>query len=146
MLSEIIRGSSSIVVETLDHNYHEFDLVHENNKYYLKYHHDPRLINKLVIKPDLWVFYENGGYEHGIKLLKPFNLEDEKVLSCEFYIDPEIFDILIENKLITYSKAMADLYDLPVELSRDYLSHRRDYKHSKNKKFVLERWRQGIFN
>ena len=146
MLSEIIRGSRSIVVETFDYNYHEFELIEKDDKYYLKFQHDPRLINKLVIKPDLLAFYENGGYEQGVKLLKPINLARGEVLAWDFQIDPEIFDILMENKLITYSKAMADLYDLPVELSRDYLSHRRDYKHSKNKKLVLERWKNGIFN
>ena len=146
MLNEIIRGSCSIVVETFDYNYHEFELIQKDKKYYLKFQHDPRLITKLVIKPDLWAFYKDGGYEHGVNLLKPINLARGQVLAWDFHIDPEIFDILIENKLISYSKAMADLYNLPVELSRDYLSHRRDYKNSKNKEKVLERWKNGIFN
>jgi len=146
MLNEIIRGRGSIVVETFDYNYHEFELIEKDSKYYLKYQNDYKLITKLVIKPDLWVFYKKGGYEHGVNLLKPVSLARKKVLAWDFHIDPEIFDILIENKLITYSKAMADLYDLPVELSRDYFSHRRDYKHSKNKELVLERWKKGMFN
>lgn len=146
MLDETFSGSRSIVVESFDYNCHWFELVDINDEYYLKYEYDSKLITKLVIKPDLWVIYKDGGYEHGINLLKPINLSQKKVLSMEFHIDPEIFDTLIENKLISYSKAMADLYDLPVEFSRDYLYHHRDYKHSKNKELVLEKWKNGIFN
>ena len=146
MLNEEIRGSRGILVESFDYNCHWFELVDIKDECYLKCEHDSKLITRLVIKPDLLVFYQDGGYEQGVNLLKPINLKEKKVLAMEFHIDPEIFDILIHNKLISYSKAMADLYDLPIELSRDYLAHRRDYKHSKNKELVLEKWKNGVFN
>lgn len=146
MLDECLRGTNTIVVETFDYNCHVFNLVNDNDKFYIQYEKDLRLISKLVIKPDLWVFYKDGGYEHGVNLLKPLNLKAKKVLASEFYIDPDIFDYLISNELISYSKAMADLYDFEPEYSRDYNYHRRDYKHKKNKDVVLKKLRLGQFN
>lgn len=146
MLDSNFSGTNLIVVETFDYNSHLFYLVKENNHYYLRFENDDRLINNLVIKPDIWVKYKEGGYEHGVVLLKPYLKNVDKVLAMDFTIDPEIFEILIDNGLISYSKAMADLYDLPVKNSRDYRYHTRDYKNKKNKLLVLDKMKHGIFN
>ena len=63
-----------------------------------------------------------------------------------FDIDPGIFNILIDNNLISYSKSVADLYDLPVSYSRDILYHSNDYKRTKSKELVLSKMKQGVFN
>lgn len=146
MLDENFRGTDVVVAQTFDDNCHVFSLVRGSNKYYLLYENDSRLIKKLVIKPDLWVFYMEGGYEHGVKLLKPLNPTESKILTKNFIIDPDIFELLINNGLISYSKAMADLYDFDEKYSSDYKYHKRDYKNSKNKEKVLEKMRQGVFN
>ena len=146
MLDESLRSTNTMVVETFDNNCHVFNLISSNNKHYFQYENIKKYIDKIIIKPDLWVFYVNGGYEQGVKLLKPIFKNVKKVLARNFYIDPEIFNTLIKEGLIVYSKAMADLYDLPIEFSKDYSIHTRDYKHSKNKELVLTKLKNGIFN
>lgn len=146
MLNEELRGTKVVLVQTFDNNCHIFSLVKDRDQYYLKYENDSRLIKKMVIKPDFWVFYKDGGYEQGVDLLKPIISQYSKVLSMNYDIDPEIFEILINSRLISYSKAMADLYNFDERYSSDYKYHRRDYKHSKNKQLVLEKQRKGIFN
>ena len=146
MIDNELKGSKSIVVQTFDYNCHVFNLISDNNQYYLMYENDSKLITKLIIKPDLWVFYKDGGYDHGIKLLKPLNPFENKVLSMDFSIDPEIFNISINNELISYSKAMADLYQFPIAYSKDIKYHHNDYKRSKNKNLILSNMKQGKFN
>jgi len=146
MLDEELRGTNAMIVETFDGNNHVFYFVKYDNKYYLKYEGDSKLITKLIIKPDLWVFYKDGGYEHGVNLLKPVFSTDKKVLAMNYYIDPNIFKNLIDSDMISYSKAMADLYDLPVPYSRDVKFHHNDYKRTNSKELVLSKMRQGIFN
>jgi len=146
MLDESFRGTGVVVVETFDNNCHVFSLISTNNNYYLQYENNPMLIKKLIIKPDLWVFYMEGGYDQGIKLIKPLNQIENKVSAMNFMIDPDIFELLINKGLISYSKAMADLYNFDEVYSSDYKYHKRDYKNSKNKEKVLEKMRQGVFN
>lgn len=146
MLDENLKGSKALVVETFDNNCHVFNLVNINEQYYLQYDNDNRIITKLVIKPDLWVFYKDGGYDHGMNLLKPIMKSERKVLAINFYIDPDIFNILIDSNLISYSKAMADLYQLPVSYSRDVKYHHNDYKRTKTKSLVLAKMSKGNFN
>lgn len=146
MLDENLRGTNMLVVDTLDYNAHVFELVSEGDKPYLKYEGDSRLIKRLIIKPDCWLYFANGGYEHGTSLLRPIYSSVKKVLAMDFNIDPNIFDVLIQNGLISYSKAMADLYEFDPTCSKDYNFHRRDYKRKKNKKQVLEKLRSGSFN
>lgn len=146
MLDESLRGTNAIVIETFDNNCHVFHLVNNNDQYYLQYDNDNRIITKLVIKPDIWIFYKDGGYDHGVNMLQPIIKSERKVLAMNFYIDPDIFNILIDSNLISYSKAMADLYELPVSYSRDIKYHHNDYKRTKTKKLVLANLRQGKFN
>ena len=146
MLDDILRGTNVIVVETFDHNYHVFSLIKDNQQFFLQLKSNPKLITKLVIKPDLWVFFKEGGYEHGVKLLKPIDQNMKKVLAKDYLIDPDIFDLLIQNNLISYSKAMADLYELPNMFCRDIKYHSNDYKRSKSKELTLMRMKHGIFN
>lgn len=146
MLDDKLKGTKMIVVDTFDYNSHVFELFSENEQYYLKFEQDPRLIKKLIIKPDILVFFQNGGYEQGVNLLRPINPTTSKVLAMDFNIDPNIFDVLIQERLISYSTAMADLYDFDSKLSSDYVYHQRDYKHKKNKQQVLQKLRNGQFN
>lgn len=146
MLDETLSGTNMLVVDTFDYNSHLFQLVFDNNKYYLKSEYDPRLITKLIIKPNLWVFFKDGGYEEGTTLLKPVDLNKKKVLAMNFSIDPSIFELLVNNDIISYSKAMADLYNLPVAYSRDVKYHHNDYKRTKTKQLVLNKQKRGIFN
>jgi len=146
MLDEELRGTNAMIVETCDNNNHVFYLVNEDNKNYLKYEDNPQLISKLIIKPDFWAFFKDGGYEHGIKLLKSLPNFNIKLLATNYYIDPNIFELLINSNLISYSKAMADLYELPVSCSFDIKHHLNDYKRKKTKNLVLEKMRKGIFN
>lgn len=146
MLDENLRGTKMIVVDSFDHNSHIFKLIKTANIYYLKFEQNPNYIKRLIIKPDFWVFFQDGSYEHGINLLKPLNSSNNKILAMNFNIDPEIFGILISQNLISYSKAMADLYDFDPKCSRDYSYHHRDYKHTKNKFQVLQKLREGKFN
>lgn len=146
MLDDNLRGTKILLAETFDNNSHIFYLVKNEDTYYLQYENIPKLITKLVIKPDLWAFYKDGGYEHGVHLLKPIITSKNKVLVMNYYIDPGIFHILVNQGLISYSKAMADLYQLPIAYSRDIKYHHADYKRSKNKELVLERMRNGLFN
>lgn len=146
MLDNNLIGTNMIVVDTFDYNSHVFGLVLDENKYYLKLEQNSNLIKKLIIKPDIWVFFKDGGYEQGVNLLKPINPLMNKVLAMDFNIDPDIFELLINNKLISYSKAMADLYGFDPKFSSDYFYHSRDYKRSKNKQLVLEKFKRGQFN
>ena len=146
MLDEELRGTNAMIVETFDNNNHVFYYVEENGLHYFKMEGDSRLITRLIIKPDLWAFFKNGGYEHGVKLLKPVITSNKKTLAMNFYIDPNIFYTLVSDGLISYSKAMADLYDLPPAYSSDVKYHHNDYKRTKNKELVLSKMRQGIFN
>ena len=146
MLDETLSGSNMIVVDTFDYNSHLFQLVFDDDKYYLKSEYSPRYISKLIIKPNLWVFFKDGGYEEGVKLLKPVDLNRKKVLAMNFNIDPTIFNILVENNIISYSTAMADLYNLPVSYSRDREYHHNDYKRTKTKEKILTKLKSGIFN
>ena len=146
MLDGDFEFTNLVIADTFDGNTHLFYLVKREEKYYLKYERDERLITRLIIKPDAWVYFKDGGYEHGTRLLRPCLKGDTKALVKNFTIDPNIFDILIGNNLVSYSKAMADLYHLPAKFSRDYQYHHRDYKHSKNKNKVLKKMQQGNFN
>ncbi len=146
MLDENIRGTNAVIVETFDNNCHVLSLVSINGQYYLQHDQDSKLITKLIIKPDFWAFFKHGGYTNGVDMLKPVFNSCKKILAMNYYIDPNIFEILIDSDLISYSKAMADLYDLPVSYSRDVKYHHNDYKRTKNKELVLNKMRQGIFN
>lgn len=145
MLDENLRGTNALVVETFDDNCHVFHLVEKKDTLFLQLENTTSYINKLIIKPDLWIFFDEG-YEHGTRLLKPLNPNLKKILAKNYYIDPTIFHILINHELISYSKAMADLYDLPVAYSRDIKYHHKDYKNTRNKQQVLQKLRQGHFN
>lgn len=146
MLDQELRGTNALIVETFDNNSHVFYCIEEDGLHYFKMEGDSRLITRLIIKPDLWVFFKNGGYDHGVSLLKPIIPSIKKNLAMNFYIDPDIFDDLIKDGLISYSKAMADLYNLPISYSRDIQYHRNDYKRTKNKEMVLSKMKQGVFN
>ena len=145
MLDAGLKGSNLVAVSTFDSGKHEFHLIKDDTKYCFKYDGSPKLISKLVIKPDLWVLFRDGGYEQGINFLSREN-NCKRVLASGFDIDPDIFELLVTYDLISYSKGMADLYDLPIIHSRDFLNHCNDYKRSKNKDLVLEKMRNGIFN
>ena len=146
MLDEELRGTNALIVETFDSNNHVFYHIEKDGRHYFKMEDDSKLITRLIIKPDLWAFFKNGGYEHGVKLLKPIINSKSKVLASNYYFDPNMFNVLVSCGLITYSKAMADLYDLPVSYSYDIKYHHNDYKRTKNKELVLGKMRQGIFN
>lgn len=148
MLDENLRSTNALVVETFDNNCHVFEFVSDMDRPYLILENDSKHITQLVIKPDLWVYFENGGYEHGTKLLKPLDCQAKKVLAKDFFIDPAIFHSLVNYKLISYSKAMADLYQLPVAYSRDIGYHHNDYKRKEpgKKEKVLAKLREGSFN
>lgn len=146
MLDENLRGTNMIVVDTFDYNSHVFELILKNSNHYLKFEQNENLIKRLIIKPDFWVYFQDGGYEHGVKLLKPLDPKSDKVLARDFNIDPEIFSTLVVENLISYSTAMADLYGFDPNFSRDYSYHRRDYKNRKNKEQVLQKLKEGYFN
>lgn len=146
MLDETLRGMNALVVETFDENCHVFYLVKKKDKFFLQLENTTSYIKKLIMKPDSWIFFEENGYEHGTRLLRPLDSSQKKILAKNYYIDPAIFHTLIDHKLISYSKAMADLYDLPVAYSRDIKYHCNDYKHTNNKQKVLRKLRQGHFN
>lgn len=146
MLDEELSGTNYMIVKTFDNNNHIFNYVEEDGLNYFKIDTDSRLISRIIIKPDLWVFFKDGGYEHGIKLLNSTNNLKTNGLVSNCYIDPNIFNNLVNKGLISYSKAMADLYDLPTIYSRDIKYHQNDYKRTKNKELVLSKMRQGIFN
>lgn len=146
MLDENLRGTNMLVVDTFDYNAHVFELILQGEKLYLKFESDSRLIKRLVIKPDCWVYFQNGGYEQGVNLFRPLNPALNKILAMDFSIDPDIFQTLIDNGLISYSKAMADLYDLDPIFSSDYSYHTRDYKRKNNRSKVLEKLKNGNFN
>ena len=148
MLDETLRGTNALVVETFDENCHIFYLVEREKKFFLQLENTSNYIKKLIMKPDLWIFFEEDGYEHWTRLLKPLDSSQKNVLAKNYYIDPTIFHTLINYKLISYSKAMADLYDLPIVYSRDIGYHHNDYKRQRNskKEKVLEKLRSGKFN
>lgn len=146
MLDETLRGTNALVVETFDDNCHVFYLIKRENKLFLQLENTSTYIKKLIIKPDLWIFFEKSGYEHGTRLLRPLNQKEKKILAKNYYIDPGIFPTLVSYELISYSKAMADLYDLPIIYSRDIKYHHNDYKRTGNKQMVLQKLRQGYFN
>ncbi len=148
MLDLELKGTKKIVVETFDNNFHTFQLVDDADRPYFTLESCPNHIIRLLIKPDLWVYFENGGYEHGVRLLKPLDYRVKKVLAREFLIDPSIFHFLVNHKLISYSKGMADLYQLPIAYSRDIQYHHNDYKRKEQgrKEKVLTKLRTGDFN
>lgn len=146
MLDDDLIGTNLLVVQTFDNNNFIFDLIKQDNLYYFKLFNDSRLITRIIIKPDLWIFFKDGGYEHGSTLLKPISNSKNTMLISNCFIDPDIFMILIDNNLISYSKGMADLYDLPVSYSRDIKYHKNDYKRTKNKELVLSKMKDGNFN
>ncbi len=148
MLDSKLEGTKTIVVETFDDNCHVFQVVEDADKPYLILENCPNRITHLLIKPDLWAYFENVGYEHGVCLLKPLDCQAKKVLAREFLIDPSIFHFLVNHKLISYSKGMADLYQLPVAYSRDIKYHHNDYKRKEQgrKEKVLAKFKTGDFN
>ncbi len=146
MLDKELQGTESIIVETVDHNNHVFYLVWKENQYYLQYEQNTSLINLLVLKPNMDIYFENGNVENGKNFLKPCLPNQSKILATNFDIDPDIFHQLIHCRLISYSKAMADLYSLPVAYSFDIKDHHNDYKRTKNKEKVLAKLRAGQFN
>lgn len=146
MLDETLRGTNALVVETFDDNCHVFYLVQKGNKFFLQLENTVDYIKKIIMKPDLWIFFEENGYEHGTQLLKPLNPNLKKILAKNYYIDPDIFATLMDWKLISYSKTMADLYDLPVAYSRDIKYHLNDYKRTDNKQKIIHKLRKGNFN
>lgn len=146
MLDNELCGTDSIVVETQDLNNHVIKLVRSYDRLYLKLENEDRLIRKLVIKPNMWLYFLDGSYDTSINLIKPCHSNLERALAFEFSIDPLIFNELIDNDLISYSKGVADLYDLPPVYARDIKYHHRDYKWSRNKEKVLKKLRSGNFN
>lgn len=146
MLDENLRGTNALVVETFDENCHVFNLVEKGNAFFLQLENMPIAIQRLIIKPQLLAFFVDEGIEYGSYLLKPLNFYVKKNLARNYYIDPMIFHTLVNYKLISYSKAMADLYELPAAYSRDIKYHHNDYKRTCNKQQVLQKLRQGHFN
>lgn len=148
MLDETLRGTNALVVETFDENCHVFYLVEKEKNFFLQLENTSNYIKKLIMKPDFWILFEEDGYEHGTRLLKPLDSSQKKVLAKNYYIDPSIFHCLINHKLIAYSKAMADLYQFPIIYSSDIQYHHNDYKRQEvnKKEKVLEKLRKGIFN
>ncbi len=144
MLDNELRSTQSIIIETNDYNNHVFSLVQKDEQSYLRYEQSEIFINLLVIKPNIKIFFEDGNYEDG-KNFFPSYLSN-KVLVTNIFIDPDIFLKLIADRMISYSKAMADLYSLPVDYSFDIRYHRQDYKRSKNKEKVLTKLKTGHFN
>lgn len=146
MLDNNFKGTNAIVVETFDDNNHVFYFITSGDEAYLRYENDIKLIKRLIIKPNFIVFYVDDSFEYGVDLLKPCLPKENKILVKEFSIDPNIFHNLIKHNLISYSKGMADLYNLPVVYSSDIKYHHNDYKRTGNKEKVLSKFREGNFN
>lgn len=146
MLDNRFIGTNAIVAETFDDNNHVFYFIRTDDEAYLKYENDIRLISKMILKPNFMVFFVEGGYENGVDLLKPCLFDKSKLLVKEFSIDPRLFHKLINHGLISYSKYVADLYNLPVAYSSDIKYHHNDYKRTKNKEKVMTKFRTGKFN
>lgn len=146
MLDNNFRGTNAIIAETFDDNNHVFYFINSSGEAYLRYENDIKLIKRLIIRPNFLVFYIDGSFEYGADLLKPCFSKDYKVLVKDFSIDPDIFHKLIKYNLISYSKGMADLYDLPSVFSSDIKYHHNDYKRSKTKEKVLLKQKEGKFN
>lgn len=146
MLDNDFRGTNTVVAETFDNNNHIFYFINVGDEAYLRYENDIRLIRKMIIRPNFLTFFVDGGYEYGTSLLKPCFSTKNSILVKEFSIDPNIFHKLINYNLISYSKCMADLYNLPIIYSADIKYHHNDYKRSKNKEKVITKLKNGKFN
>lgn len=146
MLDVELKETKSIIVETEDFNNHVFTMVEEDGQFYLQHEQYPMLINQIVLKPNMKVYFQDGSIEDGKRLLKSYLPDHSGVLATNFSIDPDIFKKLITYRLISYSKTMAELYQLPIEHSNDISYHTRDYKRSKNQEKILSKLREGNFN
>src|SRR5574344_681659 len=144
MLDESLNKYNMIVVETFDEAVYAFDVIKEEDSYYLKFDSIQKKIRRLVIKPDFWLFFEDNIYTTFKTILR--NQRKESTLVKEFYIDPAIFKELVSRGIITYTVGMADLYGFPREYARDYKYHKADYKRTDSKEKVLTKLKNGQFN
>lgn len=147
MLDNNLKGSNKIVVETFGGNSYTFSFINENNNMFIKCNADPRFIKRIIIKPDLWIYFNDGGYEHGVKFFQSC-YNDSRPLVKKVDIDTNIFNKLVAYKLISYSKGMADLYDFPIAYASDIKYHHNDYKRvgEIQKTRVLNKLKSGNFN
>lgn len=137
MLDETLRGTKAIVVETEDLNCSIFHLLRIDSKYYLVFENDSKLIYHLRLKPNFLVYYLQGDYQEAIEIIKPLfsNFKRVKVTQC--YIDPSIFDVLVNEKLISYSKATSSLFNLPINKSLNNFYYYNKCKRKCNKNKIL---------
>lgn len=144
MFDESLSNYNMIVVETFNEKAYAFNIIKSGEDYYLQFDNMIKSIKKLIIKPDFWVFFEDGTYTSFRAILK--SQKQESTLAKEYYIDPAIFKKLVSRGIITYTFGMADLYNFPRQYARDYEYHKSDYKRTKTKEKVLTKLRNGEFN
>lgn len=140
--------NNTIVVKTFnDHNY-LFYYIKYGSENYIRYENDTKLIKRIVLKPNLLIYYVDGSYKTGVELFNIDNYNDNSGLVSDCIIDSDIFYDLIEHGLISYSKLVADLYNLPVTYSYDVKHHHNDYKRTDclQRQKILSRLKSGNFN
>lgn len=139
---------NTIVVKTFnDHNY-LFYYIKYGSENYIRYENDTKLIKRIVLKPNLLIYYADGSYKTGVELFNIDNYNDNSGLVSDCIIDSDIFYDLIKHGLISYSKLVADLYNLPVAYSYDVKYHHNDYKRTDclQRQKILSRLKSGNFN
>lgn len=140
--------NNTIVVKTFnDHNY-LFYYIKYGSENYIRYENDTKLIKRIVLKPNLLIYYVDGSYKTGVELFKIDNYNDNSGLVSDCIIDSDIFYDLIEHGLISYSKLVADLYNFPVAYSYDVKHHHNDYKRTDclQRQKILSKLKSGNFN
>ena len=64
---------NTIVVKTFnDHNY-LFYYIKYGSENYIRYENDTKLIKRIVLKPNLLIYYADGSYKTGVEL---FNIDN----------------------------------------------------------------------
>lgn len=137
MFSEEYLKTGIFVAKAFDETIYQFIYNRETKQFYSC--DNKKIIRRLVLKPNPWIYYEDGQFEI-------FATCRRKSIIQDYIIDPDVFYDLVSCGKIVYSKMVADMYDLPIEYAYDKEYHTRDYKHSKNKMLVLNNLRNGNFN
>lgn len=144
MFDDSLKDKNMIIIETFNDDAYVFDIIKINDEYFLTFNNMKQKIKKLVIRPNFWIFFEDGSYDDFKYILK--SIKQELTLIKNYYIDPTIFQKLVMDDVITYTIGVADMYDLPKKYAKDYEYHHNDYSRKDSKEKVLTKLKNGIFN
>lgn len=132
---------------TYNNETYEF-IVKNNGLIYSKQIENNKPINKLLIKPNFWVYFEDGGYTSCDTLARQNGTKNNNNhLIKRLKITKDLLDYLVLTNLIFYSTDMAYLYGLNSNYAYDKNKKTRAFKKLKRKKKpILEQQKQGKFN